>query len=112
MWSYKSGNIGEYLDYENCKCRKKIADKLIDECTETIEEVKLANITIAENKNNYKYGSCNVYIVFTIVVFIIIGLWLKIMFLALNLVLAKKQRFGKCNSIECNFIDWIYKWEK
>ena len=33
----KNCDIGEYLDYENCKCRKKIVDKLIDECTETIE---------------------------------------------------------------------------
>ena len=46
----KTCDIGEYLDYENCKCRKKLVDKLIDECTETIEEVKLANITIFEMK--------------------------------------------------------------
>ena len=41
----KSCNIGEYLDYKNCKCRKKLTDKLIDECTEIIEEVKLSEIT-------------------------------------------------------------------
>ena len=35
----KSCNIGEYLDYSNCKCRKKLVDKLVDECTETVEEV-------------------------------------------------------------------------
>ena len=34
--------FSEYLDYENCKCRNKLVDKLIYECTETIEEVKLA----------------------------------------------------------------------
>ena len=44
----KNCDIGEYLDYENCKCRKKLVDKLIDECTETIEEVKLAEITLTE----------------------------------------------------------------
>ena len=55
--------------------QKKLVDKLIDECTETIEEVKLANITIFENENNYKYGSCRVYIVLMIVVFtILIGI--------------------------------------
>ena len=32
------------------RAKKKFVDKLIDECTETIEEVKLANITIFENK--------------------------------------------------------------
>ena len=39
----KNFDIGEYLNYKNCKCRKKLGDKLIDECTETIEETKLAN---------------------------------------------------------------------
>ena len=38
----KNCDFSECLDYENCKCRKKLVDKLIDECTETIEEVKLA----------------------------------------------------------------------
>ena len=54
---------------------KKLADKLIDECTETIEEVKLANITVFENENENEYdsckrSSCKVYIVFMIVVLI------------------------------------------
>ena len=30
----KSCSIGEYLDYFNCKCRKKLLDPLIEECTE------------------------------------------------------------------------------
>ena len=25
----KSCNIGEYLDYKNCKCRKRLVDKLV-----------------------------------------------------------------------------------
>ena len=62
----KNCDFGEYLDYENCKCRKR----LIDECTETIDEVKLAEITILENENENKYSSCKVYIVLMIVVFI------------------------------------------
>ena len=72
----KTCDISEYLDYENCECRKKLVDKLIDGCTETIEEVKLAKITLAENESEYKYSSCErssctVYIVFMIVTFII-----------------------------------------
>ena len=43
-------NVREYLDYENCKCRKKLVDKLVDETTETVEEVKLKIKTLAENK--------------------------------------------------------------
>ena len=64
----KSFDIGEYLDNKNCRCRKKIVDKLIDECTETIEEVKLAKITLAENENKNKYSSCTVSIVLMVVV--------------------------------------------
>ena len=67
----KNFDFSEYLDYENCKCRKKLVDKLIDECTETIEEVKLAKITMFENKNENKYSSCKVYIVMMMVVFTI-----------------------------------------
>ena len=37
--------------------------KIVDECTETVEEVKLAKITLAENENSYKCSSCTVYIV-------------------------------------------------
>ena len=44
----KACDIGKYLDYENCKCRKKLVDKLVDEFTETVEEVRLAKITFAE----------------------------------------------------------------
>ena len=51
--------------------QKKLADKLIDECTETIEETKLTNITFTENENNYECGSCIVYILLMIVVIVI-----------------------------------------
>ena len=51
--------------------QKKLTDKLIDECIETIEETKLVNITFTENKNNYECGSCIVYIVLMIVAFTI-----------------------------------------
>ena len=67
----KNCDIGEYLDYENCKCRKELADKLIDECAETIDETKLVNITFTENENNYECGSCIIYIVLMIVVIVI-----------------------------------------
>ena len=41
----KSYDVGEYLDYENCKCRKKL-DKLAEKCTENIDEAKITS----ENK--------------------------------------------------------------
>ena len=59
----KACDIGEYLDYENGKRIKILVDKLVDECTETFEEVKLTKITLAENENSYKCSSCTVYTV-------------------------------------------------
>ena len=50
----KSCDVGEYLDYENCECGKKLVDKLVEECTENLEEVKLAKITSAEDENKHK----------------------------------------------------------
>ena len=67
----KSCNVGEYLNYSDCKSRKKLADKLIDKWIETIEETKLVNITFTESENNYECGSCIVYIVLMIVAFTI-----------------------------------------
>ena len=60
-----SCNVGNYLDYENWKCRKKLVDKFVEECTKTVEEVKLAKITLAEEgKNKYKCHFYTLYIVF------------------------------------------------
>ena len=59
----KTCDVGEYLDYEDCKCRKKLVDRLVDECTETVEEVKLVKITLTEKENSYECSSCTRYIV-------------------------------------------------
>ena len=61
----KSCDIGEYLGYENCKCRKNLVDKLVEKCTENVEEVKLAKIALAEHENKHKNkcSSCQLYIV-------------------------------------------------
>ena len=29
----KSCNVGQYLDYSDCKCKRKLFDSLIEECT-------------------------------------------------------------------------------
>ena len=56
----KSCDIGQYIDYENCKCRKKLVDRLIEECTENTEETKLVE---NENKHENKCSSCTLFIV-------------------------------------------------
>ena len=41
--STTSCDFGEYLDYKNCKYRKRLVDKLIEECNENIEETGYPN---------------------------------------------------------------------
>ena len=62
----KSCSIGEYLDYSNCKYRKKLVDPLVEECTENIDETRLVNITVKNENSYYKCSSCSVYIMFII----------------------------------------------
>ena len=38
---YKSCDVGEYLDSENWKDRKKLVDKVVEECTENIDEKEI-----------------------------------------------------------------------
>ena len=41
-----------FIDYENCKCRKRLVDKLLEECNENIKE----EVEIIDN------NKCNSYI--------------------------------------------------
>ena len=67
----KSCNIGEYLDYKNCKCRKRIIDKLVVECSENIYENETLDITpsnaIPLNVSEKVCNSSIVYIVLFVV---------------------------------------------
>ena len=47
----KSCDVMQYLDNENCKCRKRLVDKLVEECNENIDEAKLTEIALFEHKN-------------------------------------------------------------
>ena len=49
----------------------KKVDKLVEECTESVEEVKPAEITLAEDKNKYKCSSCTLYIMLFSIIFTI-----------------------------------------
>ena len=50
----KSCDVGEYLDYKNCKYRKRLVDKLAEECSENIDEKELhRNKMISNSTLNY-----------------------------------------------------------
>ena len=98
--------VNIYLDYENCKCRKKLAVKLIDECAETIEEIKLADITFTENENNYECGSCKVYIVLMIIL-IVISTGITVYLVYYNWSLIKNST---CKNTEIWSVQLYKKW--
>ena len=61
----KSCDIGEYLDYQNCRCRKKIIDKLVEECSENIDGNEMLyneTLNIISSSDNKTFDSCIVYI--------------------------------------------------
>ena len=98
----KSCNTSQYLDYLDCKCKKKIIDLIVEECTEYDDnKTKIVNITDNKRKivNKTVKHSCRVYIVLTIAsivistVFILCittGFCLKIKIFALNIILVQK----------------------
>ena len=47
----KSCNVSEYLDYENCKCRKRLIDELVEGYDENVGEAKLTGETVFERRN-------------------------------------------------------------
>ena len=41
MVNDKSCYVGKYLDYKKLKCRKRLVGKLVEECSENIDEKEL-----------------------------------------------------------------------
>ena len=65
----KSCGIGEYLDYSNCKCRKKLVDPLIEECTKNIDIVTIDD----EDKSSFSIVYIVCIVLFYIILVICIG---------------------------------------
>ena len=90
----KSCDTGEYLDYSNCKCRKKLVDPLTEERTENIDETKLVKITV-KNKKNSRCTSYDVYkmLFWIFFIFFIISSGIIIYFVYLKYVNRIKYNF-------------------
>ena len=75
---YNSCDFTDYLDYKNCKCKKRLVEQLIEECTGNIGETRLFEINLTECnsvENKYKHNSCTLYIVlFSILCTINVGI--------------------------------------
>ena len=73
-------DIGEYLYYKKCKYRKKIIDKLLEECSKNIdgnEMLYTETLDIISSRDNKTSGSCIVYIIL-FSVFLIISISMAI----------------------------------
>ena len=65
----KSCDVEEYLDYANCKCRKRLVDNLVGECSKNTDEKK----SHSNEANDYEKicSSYSVYIVLLVIFFIL-----------------------------------------
>ena len=55
-------DIGQYLDYKNCICRKSLVDKLVEECINVIDGDTMYNETLTVASSN-GCSSCTTYII-------------------------------------------------
>ena len=98
----ESCDIGEYLDYKNCRCRKEIIDKLVEECSENTDGNEMLYneaLDIISSCDNKASDSCVVYIIL-FSVFLIISLYMAIhvyLFLYLKSRSTNSHHFGCLN---------------
>ena len=68
----KSCDVGKYSDYKNCRCRKRLLDKLVERCSENIDGNKMIyNGTCTVYIILSVYNSCTVYIILSVIFFIV-----------------------------------------
>ena len=92
----KSGYVGEYLDYENCKCKKRLVDKLVEECSENIDDAKLTGIALFEPGNECvcSYTVCIVLDVIALTICIGIGAYFTYQYINRNKENVSKYDYG------------------
>ena len=61
-------DVWDYLNYKNCKCRKRLIDKFVEECSESIDGNEMIyNSTLNDYEN--LCNSCTLYIVLSGIAF-------------------------------------------
>ena len=89
---------GQYLDYKNCICRKKIIDDLIEQCT-SIVDMDIKNNTLSKKNDE---SSSNIYFIFSRI-YLLLAIILKILVKNYVMLFIQIQNFKSCI---------IYKWAK
>ena len=97
-------DVGEYLDYTNCKCRKRLADKLVEEFSKIINEIKIGKIISIHSAEwnsvkdeNKCTSSCTIYFVLIAVVFTICKGIVTYKKLFLNMIMSIKLQIININ---------------
>ena len=106
----KSCEFGEHLDHENCKCRKRLVDKVVEECNENIDEAKLTKMALFEHKNE-----C----VCCYTVFIVLGVIVLTFCIEISTYFVY-YRYMNCNKENVSLYNYVYhakiinhiKWER
>ena len=92
----KSCNTSQYLDYLDCKYKKKIIDLIVEECIGYDDDDKTKIVNITDNKtkivNKTVENSCKVYIILPIVAIVISTVY-TICFVYYNWFLIKNKDF-------------------
>ena len=80
----KSCKVEDYLDFKNCKCRRKIFGELVEECNKNIDENEMIyNGVLNVSLSDYKCNSCTLYLVLFVVFFAAYALAVFLFFLLL-----------------------------
>ena len=66
---------GQYLDYKNCLCRKKIIDDLVEQCT-SIVDIEIKNNTLSKKNEESSSNIYFIYRIFSAIYFIFSSIYL------------------------------------
>ena len=66
---------GQYLDYKNCVCRKKIIDDLIEQCT-SIVDIETKKKTLSKKNDESSSNIYFIYLIFSAIYFIFSRIYL------------------------------------
>ena len=94
----KSCDSQAYLHYGNCKCRKKLVEKLVEECTGNIDEAKIARMALFEHGNECVCSDtiCVVLAVIVLTTSIGIGAYFA-------------YKYMDCNKEDISRYDYVYQ---
>ena len=103
----KSYDVGVYVDYETWKSRKKLVDKLVEECTENIDKVKIAGMVLFEHGNQCSYTICVVLAVIAWTISIGIGAYFAYKNMNCNRKTVTKESFNYQTTLPYKTYKWL-----